>query len=136
MDWFKSIDQVWQALFATTFTWLLTAAGASLVFIFKSIKQKVLDAMLGFAAGVMIAASFWSLLAPSIEMSEKSGHIPWVPPLIGFLSGGILLFIVDKILPHLHLRTPESMAEGIHTKWKRSVLVILAITIHNIPEGL
>ncbi|MFC2128966.1 ZIP family metal transporter, partial [Bacteroidota bacterium] len=116
--------------------WLLTAVGASVVFFFKTINRKFLDAMLGFAAGVMIAASFWSLLGPAIEMS-KGGKLPeWFPAAVGFLVGGGLLNLIDKLLPHLHLGFPMEEAEGIKTSWKRSVLLILAITLHNIPEGL
>ena len=137
MEWFKEQQPIIQALLATIFTWGMTAAGAALVFLFKSINRKVLDAMLGFAAGVMIAASYWSLLAPSIEMAENTGQIKWVPPLVGFLSGGAFLFLVDKIMPHLHLRSKRvSEAEGIKTSLQRSILLVLAITIHNIPEGL
>lgn len=123
-----------QALIGTCFTWFVTALGASAVFFFKEISRKVLDGMLGFAAGVMIAASFWSLLAPSIELSEELGLIPWIPPLIGFLAGGFSLRIVDKLLPHLHAGFAE--AEGIHTSWRKSILLVLAITLHNFPEGL
>ncbi|MFB6318989.1 ZIP family metal transporter [Saccharicrinis sp. FJH54] len=124
------------ALGATLFTWAVTALGAMMVFFFKSINKRVLNSMLGFAAGVMIAASFWSLLKPAIEMSEASGGSPWLPAVIGFLSGGAFLLIVDKILPHLHLGLSRDKAEGIHTTWKRSILLVLAITLHNIPEGL
>ncbi len=123
------------AFLATCFTWLLTALGASVVFFFNTIRPKLLDAMLGFAAGVMIAASFWSLLAPSIEMSENMGKIPWLPALIGFILGGIFLKIVDKIIPHLHLNESIENAEGPKTNWQRSILLVLAITLHNIPEG-
>lgn len=124
------------ALGATLFTWFLTALGAGMVFFFKSIKKKVLNSMLGFASGVMIAASFWSLLNPAIEMAE-GGPVPsWVPAVVGFLAGGAFLLIVDKTLPHLHLGLPRDQAEGISTSWKRSVLLVLAITLHNIPEGL
>lgn len=126
-----------QALFATLFTWSVTALGAALVFFFKTINQRILDSMLGFAAGVMIAASFWSLLAPAIEMSESVSSLPkWAPALIGFLSGGIFLAVVDKILPHLHPGYEMEQAEGIDMGWRRSVLLVLAITLHNIPEGL
>jgi ZIP family zinc transporter len=126
-----------QALFATLFTWGVTAAGAALVFFFKTINQRVLDSMMGFAAGVMIAASFWSLLAPAIEMSEASGSLPkWAPALIGFMSGGIFLALIDKVLPHVHPSLAVEQAEGISTKWRRSVLLVMAITLHNIPEGL
>ncbi|MFZ5968247.1 MAG: ZIP family metal transporter [Bacillota bacterium] len=125
-----------QAFLATCFTWFLTALGAGLVFFFKSINRKVLDGMLGFAAGVMIAASFWSLLNPAIEMAEASGIPPWIPAVVGFMSGGLFLWAVDKILPHLHAGFPIEEAEGIKTSWQRSVLLVLAITLHNIPEGL
>lgn len=124
------------ALYAGLFTWSITALGASLVFFFKRIKSRVLNLMLGFAAGIMIAASFWSLLKPAIEMSESLGGIPWMPAAIGFLSGGAFLLIIDKILPHLHLGLPIEKSEGIKTSWQRSTLLILAITLHNIPEGL
>ena len=135
-DWFIGLHPVVQALLATLFTWGVTALGAALVFFFKTINRKVLDAMLGFAAGVMIAASFWSLLAPSIEMSENMGLIPWVPAVVGFLLGGVFLRGIDMVLPHLHLGEPIENAEGVHTSWRRSVLLVLAITLHNIPEGL
>jgi len=124
------------ALFATLFTWLVTALGASMVFFFKSINKKVLNSMLGFAAGVMIAASFWSLLKPSIEMARETGGIPWVPAVVGFMSGGAFLLLIDKLLPHLHLGLSVDKAEGIKTDWQRSILLVLAITLHNIPEGL
>jgi len=124
------------ALFATLFTWGVTALGAAMVFFFASINRRILDSMLGFAAGVMIAASFWSLLNPAIEMAEASGGPAWVPALVGFLAGGAFLLLIDKIIPHLHLGLPMEEAEGIKTSWHRSVLLILAITIHNIPEGL
>ena len=135
-NWFIGLHPVVQALLATLFTWGLTALGAALVFFFKTINRKVLDAMLGFAAGVMIAASFWSLLAPSIEMSENMGLVPWVPAVVGFLLGGVFLRGIDMVLPHLHLGEPIENAEGVHTSWRRSVLLVLAITLHNIPEGL
>ena len=124
------------ALIATLFTWAVTALGSAMVFFFKTINKKILNSMLGFAAGVMIAASFWSLLKPSIEMAEESGVIAWVPALIGFLSGGVFLLLVDKILPHLHMGLSTDKAEGIKTTWQRSILLVLAITLHNIPEGL
>ncbi|MDF1547709.1 MAG: ZIP family metal transporter [Bacteroidales bacterium] len=124
------------AFIATMFTWGLTALGSSMVFFFKTINKKILNSMLGFAAGVMIAASFWSLLNPAIDMAEANGDVPWVPALVGFLSGGAFLLLVDKILPHLHLGLSVDKAEGIKTTWQRSVLLVLAITLHNIPEGL
>lgn len=136
MEFLLDYNPVLLALGATLFTWFVTAAGSSMVFFFKKINQKVLNSMLGFAAGVMIAASFWSLLKPSIEMTEASGGTPWVPALVGFLSGGAFLFAIDKILPHLHMGLSIDKAEGIKTPWQRSVLLVLAITLHNIPEGL
>lgn len=136
IEWFLGLSPVLQALLGTCFTWFLTALGASVVFFFKTINRKVMDGMLGSAAGVMIAASFWSLLSPAIEMVEQAGGIPWVPPLIGFLSGGAFLWGIDKVLPHLHSGFPTSEAEGVKTSWQRSVLLVLAITLHNIPEGL
>lgn len=129
-------DPVLLALVATLFTWGVTALGASMVFFFKTINQKVLNSMLGFAAGVMIAASFWSLLKPAIEMAEDAGKTSWMPAIIGFLSGGAFLLIIDKILPHLHMGLETDQAEGVKTRWQRSVLLVLAITLHNIPEGL
>lgn len=137
MQWFITLHPVLQALLATFFTWGMTAAGAGLVFIGKQLNKKTLDAMLGFAAGVMIAASFWSLLAPAIEMTEAAGNVPsWFPAVVGFMAGGIFLRLVDKILPHLHIGSAMSDAEGVKTSWPRSTLMVLAITLHNIPEGL
>ena len=135
-EWFVNLNPIIQALLATCFTWGLTALGASAVFFFRTVNRQVLDGMLGFAAGVMIAASFWSLLAPAIAMTEEAGGTPWIPALVGFLLGGAFLWGVDKILPHLHLGYPTEEAEGIKTSWQRSVLLVLAITLHNFPEGL
>jgi ZIP family zinc transporter len=136
VTWFAELNPVLQALIATLFTWFVTALGAGLVFFFKTINRKVLDAMLGFAAGVMIAASYWSLLAPAIEMAEEGNLPAWVPATVGFLLGGLFLWVADKILPHLHLGFPMAEAEGLKTSWQRSVLLVMAITLHNIPEGL
>jgi ZIP family zinc transporter len=135
-EWLLKYNPVFLAFVATLFTWTATAFGASMVFFFKSLNQKLLNSMLGFAAGVMIAASFWSLLLPAIEISEKNGNIIWLPALIGFLSGGAFLLIIDKLLPHLHPGLSSDKSEGIKTSWQRSVLLVLAITLHNIPEGL
>lgn len=131
------IGPVKAALIATLFTWLLTALGASLVFFFKTIKRSVFDTMLGFTGGVMIAASFWSLLAPSIKNSEMlyPNH-PWIPASIGFLAGGLFIFGLDKLMPHLHINFNKEETEGVATKWHKSTLLLLAITLHNIPEGL
>lgn len=133
---FTSLNPITQALIATGFTWFMTAAGSSVVFFFKTINRKLLDGMLGFAAGVMIAASYWSLLEPAIEMADASSLPSWIPATGGFLLGGAFLWIVDRLLPHLHAGFNTERSEGISTTWKRSVLLILAITLHNFPEGL
>lgn len=136
-DTFLNLDPVLQALIGTLFTWGMTALGAGLVFTTKTVNDKFLDSMLGFAGGVMIAASFWSLLSPAIEMSQGGSLPTWLPAAIGFLLGGLFLWVVDKILPHLHPNSPIDEAEGIRPSTKkRSTLLVLAITLHNIPEGL
>ena len=136
IETFKEFNPVLQAFLAGCFTWGLTALGASAVFFFKSLNRKVMDAMLGFTAGVMIAASYWSLLAPAIEMSENSILPKWLPPAIGFLLGGATLYFMDKILPHLHIGYAKTDAEGIATTWHRTTLTVIAIALHNAPEGL
>lgn len=136
LEWISQFGPVTQALIGTLFTWGVTALGAALVFFFKKINKSVLNGMLGFAAGVMIAASFWSLLAPAIDMAEQMGQNAWMTAALGFLSGGLFLLIVDKTLPHLHRGLKVEQAEGIKTSWQRSILLVLAITLHNIPEGL
>lgn len=136
MNFIQNLNPVVQALLATGFTWAMTALGAAVVFAARDIGKKILDAMLGFAAGVMIAASYWSLLAPAIEMSEGKDIPSWFPPAAGFLMGAVFLRITDRILPHLHLGFPMKDAEGIKTSWQRTTLLILAVTLHNIPEGL
>lgn len=133
---FEKFNPVLLSLFGGLFTWFLTALGASFVFVSKDISRKVLDGALGFAGGVMIAASYWSLLAPAIELSSQSNIPKWIPPATGFLAGAIFLRIIDKLLPHLHMFFDIKEAEGIRTTWKKTTLLILAITIHNIPEGL
>jgi len=136
LEYLRNLHPLGQALIATGFTWAVTALGAATVFLFKNMSRRVLDAMLGFAAGIMIAASFWSLLAPSIELSKGHGIASWVPPAVGFILGGVFLRICDMLLPHLHLNLPISRAEGIKTGWQKTILLVLAITLHNIPEGL
>jgi len=136
MDTFLSLPPILQALIATLFTWAITALGASLVYLTRNVDNRFLNAMLGFAAGVMIAAAYWSLLATSVELS-RNGMLPvWFPPMIGFLLGGAVLWIIDRLLPHLHLGFPEADIEGLPTSWKRTTLLMLAVTLHNIPEGL
>lgn len=132
----SQFNPITQALFATLFTWGVTALGAALVFTTSGFNQKFLDWLLGFAGGVMIAASYWSLLAPSIEMAESLEMIPWLPAVAGFLLGGIFLRITDAILPHVHIGKSMNEAEGLPSKWRRSILLVTAITLHNIPEGL
>ena len=133
---FSALHPVWQAALATLFTWAVTALGASAVFFCKGINRRLLELSLGFAAGVMIAASFWSLLAPAIALSGEMGYPSWLPPLVGFVLGGLALYGMDRLLPHLHLFAPVTEAEGIPTHWHRNILLTLAITLHNIPEGL
>ena len=132
----QHLNPVVQALLATGFTWAVTALGAASVFTARDISRKALDGMLGFAGGVMIAASYWSLLAPAIEMSEGKSLPVWFPAVVGFLLGGVFLRVVDAILPHLHIGFRADEAEGLKTSWRRSTLLVLAITLHNIPEGL
>lgn len=132
----RQADPIVQALVGGLFTWGLTLIGAALVFLSRSPGRRYLDGTLGFTAGVMIAASFWSLLAPAISLSREMGKAPWMPAVVGFLAGGAFLRLVDRLLPHLHLFAPPGSEEGVHTRWRRSLLMILAITIHNIPEGL
>ena len=136
VSFFEKFNPIVQSLWGTLFTWGLTALGAAGVYLSKEVSRKLLDGMLGFAAGVMIAASYFSLLAPSIKISEILGLPSFIPPAVGFILGGVVLWLIDRTLPHLHLGLPVSEAEGIKTTWQRSVLLILAITLHNIPEGL
>jgi zinc transporter, ZIP family len=136
IEYLGSIDPVLAALYASLFTWGLTALGAALVFLFKTMNRAVLDGMLGFTGGVMVAASFWSLLAPGIEMSPGEGFVKVIPAALGFFLGALFIFGLDKILPHLHINFKETEKEGIKTPWHRTTLLTLAITLHNIPEGL
>jgi ZIP family zinc transporter len=131
-----SLHPVVAALLATTFTWLVTAAGAATVFLFKEVSRKWLDGMLGFTGGVMVAASYWSLLAPSIEMSASMGIPKWIPPAVGFACGALFIYVLDRFVPHLHINFDPEASEGVQTTWRRTTLLILAITLHNIPEGL
>lgn len=136
IGYFESIDPVLAAFLATLFTWGLTALGASLVFMVKKMNRALFDGMLGFTGGVMVAASFWSLLAPGIEMSKGEGFYKVIPAVVGFGLGALFIFGIDKVLPHLHVNFKMSDKEGVKTPWHRSVLLTLAITLHNIPEGL
>ena len=136
MDFLQQYPPIPQALLGTTFTWGMTALGATTVFLRRDPSRQFLDGALGFAAGVMIAASYWSLLAPAIELAAQQGVPSWLPAVVGFLLGGAFLRGVDAVLPHLHLTAPESEREGIQTTWRRTTLLIAAITLHNVPEGL
>jgi len=135
-DALQGLNPVLQALIATLFTWGVTALGAASVYVIRNYNQKIMDALLGFAAGVMIAASYWSLLAPGIELAEQQGVPGWIPAAVGFLLGAVAMRGIDAVLPHLHLGASREEAEGIPTTWRRSILLVLAITLHNIPEGL
>jgi ZIP family zinc transporter len=135
-DAFASLDPIAQALVAGLFTWALTALGAAVVFVTRDLPRALLDAMLGFAAGVMIAASFWSLLVPAIAIAQSQGHPGWLPAAVGFAAGGLFLRLSDLWLPHLHPLLPRAAAEGVPTRWRRTTLLVLAITLHNLPEGL
>lgn len=132
----KQFHPIMQAFLATLFTWSVTAAGAALVFGTRRVNPRLMDSMLGFAAGVMIAASFWSLLAPGIEMAAQMGATPWLTATVGFMGGGLFMRLTDMLLPHLHPGLEIDKSEGIKTSWQRSTLLVLAITLHNIPEGL
>lgn len=134
-EWLLSLAPWQQALAGTAFTYFMTALGAGLVFFFKEIKKEVLNLMLGFASGVMIAASFWSLLDPAITKAEENGDIAWLVVSIGFGLGGVFLYIADKTLPHMHFG-PQHEKEGLPTHLKRTILLVFSITLHNIPEGL
>jgi len=134
IEFFENVNPILAALIGTLFTYLMTVIGSAVVFAFKSINQKALNGMLGFSAGVMIAASFWSLLNPAIALAEDLGKTPWVPAVIGFLFGGVFLMAVDRLLPHMHIESHHK--EGLNSSWRRSILLVLAITLHNIPEGL
>lgn len=134
IHYFESINPILAALYATLFTWSITALGAAFVFFFKSYNKNIMDSMLGFTGGVMVAASIWSLLIPAIDMSEGERFMKVMPSVIGFLLGAGFLYAIDKIIPHLHIHFKK--VEGVKTAWQKTTLMILAITLHNIPEGL
>lgn len=122
-------------LLAGLFTWGMTALGASLIFFFKEVKQIVLDSMLGFAAGVMIAASFTSLIMPALDYAEDLNTLnPVIIVISGIMAGALFLRLLDLVTPHFHPN--QDLVEGTDSKLKRSTLLVLAITMHNIPEGL
>ena len=131
MNWFSSLNPILQTLLATIFTWGVTALGALVVCFFKEPNKKILDLILGFSAGVMIAAAFWSLLLPSLDLSKELGYIEWLLPSLGFIFGGMFVLLSDKFLDKV-LSNRKSNKESL----KRSILLVSAITIHNIPEGM
>ena len=134
IDYFLSFPYYVQALIATLFTWAITALGASVVFLFKKVNKSILDAMLGFSAGVMIAATFWSLLSPAIEMAEGLKMNAWVTVSIGFLLGGLLLFIGDKIFDKIMNKKEKDLKKS--SSFKRCLMLISSVTLHNIPDGM
>ena len=134
LSYFENINPILGAFYATLFTWGLTALGAAMVFFVKEMNRAVLDGLLGFTGGVMVAASFWSLLAPGIEMSPGEGFTKVFPAALGFALGALFIFGLDKVLPHIHINFKET--EGLKTPWHKTTLLVLAITRHNIPEGL
>lgn len=136
IDFFSSYPPLAQTAMATLFTWLVTAAGAGLVFFTRKVRPLLMDSMLGFAAGVMLATSFWSLLEPGIKMAAEFGKSPWLTAALGFMGGGLFMRLADFLIPHIHLGLNAAESDGLKTSWKRSTLLILAITLHNIPEGL
>ena len=133
--WFTSLNYPIQAMIATIFTWAITSLGSAVVFLFKNVKKSALDAMLGFAAGVMIAATFFSILSPAIEMATSLNMIPWLVVSLGFLGGGILLFLGDKLFDFLTKKEDKKKSNE-NSSLKRSVMLIASITLHNIPDGL
>lgn len=133
--WFTSLNYPIQAMIATIFTWAITSLGSAVVFLFKNVKKSALDAMLGFAAGVMIAATFFSMLSPAIEMATSLNMIPWLVVSLGFLGGGILLFLGDKLFDFLTKKEDKKKTNE-NSSLKRSVMLIASITLHNIPEGM
>lgn len=131
----NTLNPLLLALMAGLFTWAMTSAGAALVFLFKEINKYILNIMLGFAAGVMVAASFWSLLLPATEIAQQAGMVEWLPVIVGFAAGGALLMVMDKVLPHLHPNSKDGSPEGMPSNLRKSILLVFAITLHNIPEG-
>lgn len=137
LEFFKGIGAVQTVLLCTLFTWAMTAVGASIVFTMKNVHRRYFDIMLGFTGGIMLSASFWSLLLPSIQYAEQNlTSARWIPTSLGFLFGALFLYGMDKLTPHLHINFGVEESEGLKTQWHKSTLLILAITLHNIPEGL
>lgn len=136
IEFFNTLNPIGQAFIGTCFTWSITALGAATVFLGSGTNKKVLDTMLGFAGGVMIAASFWSLLAPAIALSTGGALPSWFPAVVGFLCGGLFLRLLDRLLPHIHPAYPVDQVEGVKSHFHRTTLLVLAVTLHNFPEGL
>lgn len=137
MEWFSNLSPILQGFLATLFTWSVTALGAAVVFFFKTFDKRILNTMLGFGAGVMIAASFWSLLSPAIELSQELGYNGFIIPAIGFLLGGLFLIFADKLMDtYSYGNVVQKEEESKSVRYKKSILLVLAVTLHNIPEGL
>lgn len=136
VDWFLGLRAIEQAALAGLFTWGMTALGAATILPVRTTNQRFMDLMLGFTAGIMLAASYFSLLAPAIAMAEERGITPWVPAVGGFLLGAGFVRLADMMIPHVHPRMESATVEGVPTEWRRSTLMLTAMTIHNIPEGL
>lgn len=132
----SGMHPILQALLAAGFTYLANAFGAATVFFTRSVPRYMLDGMLGFAGGVMIAASVWSLLIPAIDLENRAGRPGWLTACAGFLAGGVVLWAINRILPHVHIGYKQDLTEGPPTRWRRTTLLILALTVHNIPEGM
>ncbi|MGB9877456.1 MAG: ZIP family metal transporter [bacterium] len=135
-DWFIHLNPIWQATLMASLNWFFTALGASVVFGFKNLNRKVLDTMLGFASGVMLSATFWSLLLPSVEIARESKLPAWLPASLGLVIGWAFMRFLDLIVPHLHIGAPQGTEEGISTSWHKTLLLVLAVTLHNLPEGI
>lgn len=135
-EWFVQLNPAAQATLMASLNWFFTALGASVVFGFKNLSRKALDAMLGFASGVMLSAAFWSLLLPSVEIAKQSRLPPWLPPALGVIMGWVLMRFLDFFVPHLHIGAPPGAVEGRSTSWHRTLLLVLAVTLHNLPEGM
>jgi ZIP family zinc transporter len=135
-EWFIHLNPIAQATLMASLNWFFTAMGASVVFGFKNLSRRALDVMLGFASGVMLSATFWSLLLPSTEISRQN-HLPiWLPGSVGLLLGWIFMRGLDIVIPHLHIGAPEGGEEGLSTHWRKTLLLVLAVTLHNLPEGI
>jgi ZIP family zinc transporter len=136
LTWMQALGPLGQALLAGTFTWSITALGAATVIFARRVPPALFTAMMGFAGGVMLAVSYWSLLQPSVSLARSAGLPSWLPAAVGFVGGALMVGLIDRLLPHVHPVLPFMPAEGLHTRWRQTTLLVLAITLHNVPEGL